>query len=95
MSNSIDKETGDSGDNEDDKDSNLSLKDADLVGGLINDDEIELKNEDFNEMCDEDEDDWYTSKSCKESLSKVRAHLPLMLLLTISIADFDTTPIQL
>ncbi|KAA1125525.1 hypothetical protein PGTUg99_014696 [Puccinia graminis f. sp. tritici] len=66
----IDKETGDSGDDEDDKDSDLSEKDAELVGRLINNDEIELEDEDFNEMSDEDEDDRYTSKSCKESLSK-------------------------
>ncbi|KAA1090951.1 hypothetical protein PGT21_018946 [Puccinia graminis f. sp. tritici] len=69
----IDKETGDSGDDEDDKDSDLSEKDAELVGRLINNDEIELEDEDFNEMSDEDEDDRYTSKSCKESLSKFRA----------------------
>ncbi|EFP85026.2 uncharacterized protein PGTG_11195 [Puccinia graminis f. sp. tritici CRL 75-36-700-3] len=71
--NLIVQETGDSGDDEDDKDSNLSKKDAELVGRLINNDEIELKDEDVNEMSDEDEDDRYTSKSCKESLSKFRA----------------------
>ncbi|KNE90718.1 hypothetical protein PSTG_15824 [Puccinia striiformis f. sp. tritici PST-78] len=58
---------------EDDDEDKLLNKENVLASELISDNEIELEDEDLKEMSDEDEDDRYTSTSCKLTLAKFRA----------------------
>ncbi|KAA1131067.1 hypothetical protein PGTUg99_030313 [Puccinia graminis f. sp. tritici] len=46
---------------------------TELAADLICEDEIELENDDVNELSDKDENDRYTSESCKTTLAKFRA----------------------
>ena len=64
--------SGDSADEEKDKNNeNGSIFDESiLAGNLIDKDEVEIKDEDFNDLSDEDDDDWYTSISCTKTLAK-------------------------
>ncbi|OAV86091.1 hypothetical protein PTTG_06750 [Puccinia triticina 1-1 BBBD Race 1] len=48
-----------------------SGEDRTLACELINDDNMELETTDVNGFSDEDDDDSYTSESCKKTLSKV------------------------
>ncbi|KNE92758.1 hypothetical protein PSTG_13816 [Puccinia striiformis f. sp. tritici PST-78] len=50
-----------------------SAADAPMATDLIDEDEIELESADVNNLSDEDDDDRYTSHSCKQSLAKFRA----------------------
>ncbi|KNE90033.1 hypothetical protein PSTG_16510 [Puccinia striiformis f. sp. tritici PST-78] len=52
---------------------NDSAADAPMATDLINEDEIELESADVNDLSDKDDDDCYTSHSCKQSLAKFRA----------------------
>jgi hypothetical protein len=69
-----------SGDNYDDDNNGETEKEEPLplASNLIGDDEIELEDNDWNELSDEEKYDQYTSQSCKESLSKVSNHLHLI-----------------
>ncbi|KNE93211.1 hypothetical protein PSTG_13386 [Puccinia striiformis f. sp. tritici PST-78] len=65
--------TVDSGDEEEDDTNGGNDTEECLASNLIGEEEIELGADDLNEMSDEDEDDKYTTASCKESLAKFRA----------------------
>ena len=56
--------------NSEDKDEDTQQED-DLAQGFAKDDKIELEDNNINNLSGEDEDDTYTSNSCKLSLSKV------------------------
>ncbi|KNE94320.1 hypothetical protein PSTG_12345 [Puccinia striiformis f. sp. tritici PST-78] len=62
----LDNEGDDQGDNDE-----CLVTDATLATELVED--IELEESDVNDLSDEDEDDRYTSISCKETLAKFRA----------------------
>jgi hypothetical protein len=62
--------------NEEDSDANLG---EDLNEGLADDNKMERKGNDVNDLSGEDESDLYTSASCKVTLAKVSKHLSCFL----------------
>jgi hypothetical protein len=69
--NRFDSDKSDSGDE------NESREDQ-TIGTRINEDEIELKDEDVKKLSNEDDDNQYTSHSCKQSLAKVKCYHPFL-----------------
>ncbi|KNF02221.1 hypothetical protein PSTG_04720 [Puccinia striiformis f. sp. tritici PST-78] len=58
--------------NEDDKDEEIINHGSKLVSDLIHDEEIELETDNVEELSDEEDEDRYTSISCKATLAKFR-----------------------